>query len=293
MYALSLRVRDYGWTGDRVSAAACMLVAACYAAGYFRAALRPGWLPALASVNIGTAFVVPGLLLLLFSPLLDPARVSVSSQAARLASGKVQAERFDFAFLRFDGERYGRAALDRIEREAAGAQAALVRRRIAIVRNMKSRWNRVAPAASPADLGANLILRQQGMKLPESFLRTDWALKDDVFLYPDCLREPGKRCDAFLVDVTGEGKPEVFLSTRNEVATAVPNTVVLAEDAQGQWTALARVALPQVDCQALREDLAAGKVAAAPPALADIEIGGARARLQPVAPGYGCISRKR
>ncbi|CAH0201585.1 hypothetical protein SRABI118_01750 [Massilia sp. Bi118] len=293
VYALSLRVRDYGWTGDRVSAAACMLVAACYAAGYFRAALRPGWLPALASVNTGTAFVVLGLLVLLFSPLLDPARVSVSSQAARLASGKVQAERFDFAFLRFDGERYGRAALDRIEREAAGAQAALVRRRIAIVRNMKSRWNRIAPAAQPADLGANLLLRQPGARLPDSFLRTDWALKDDPFLYPDCLREPGKHCDAFQLDVNGDGKPEVFLSTRNEVAGAVPNTVVLAEDAQGQWTALARVMLPRVDCQALREALAAGKVATAPPALADIEIGGARARLQPVAPGYGCISRKR
>jgi hypothetical protein len=293
VYALSLRVRDYGWTGERVSAAACMLVAACYAAGYFRAALRPGWLPSLAAVNTGAAFVVLGLLLLLFSPLLDPARVSVSSQAARLASGKVQAERFDFAFLRFDGERYGRAALDRIERGATGTEAALVRRRIAIVRSMKSRWNRIAPSAQPADLGANLLLRQAGEKLPDSFLRTDWALKDDVFLYPDCLREPGKRCDAFLLDVNGDGKPEVFLSTRNEVANAVPNTVVLAEDAQGQWSALARVMLPRVDCQALRDDLAAGKVASMPPALADIEIGGARARLQPVAPAYGCLPRKR
>jgi hypothetical protein len=293
VYALSLRVRDYGWTGDRVSAAACMLVAACYAAGYFRAALRPGWLPSLAAVNIGTAFVVLGLLLLLFSPLLDPARISVASQAARLEAGKVKADRFDFAFLRFDGERYGRAALDRIEREATGTEAALVRRQVAIVRNMKSRWNRIAPAAQPADMKANLIVRQAGARLPDSFLRTDWALKDDVFLYPDCLREPGKRCDAFLLDVNGDGKPEVFLSTRNENAAAVPNTVVLAEDAQGQWSALARVALPQVDCQALREDLAAGKVASLPPALADIEIGGARARLQPVAPGHGCLPRKR
>jgi hypothetical protein len=222
----------------------------------------------------------------------------VASQAARLASGKVQADRFDFAFLRFDGERYGRAALDRVEREATVADAALVRRRIALVRSMKSRWNRIAPATQPADLSANLILRQPGMKLPDSFLRTDWALKDDAFTYPDCLREPGKRCDAFLLDVNGDGKPEVLLSGRGDAASAVPasfmpNAVVLAEDAQGQWSALARVMLPQADCQALLDDLAAGKVAVAPPALADIEIGGARARLLPLAPNYGCLRRKR
>jgi hypothetical protein len=88
------------------------------------------------------AFVVIGVLLLVFSPMLDPARVSVASQVARLESGKVKADRFDFAFLRFDGERYGRAALDRLEREATGADAALVRRQVAIVRKLKNRWNR-------------------------------------------------------------------------------------------------------------------------------------------------------
>ena len=298
MYALSLRVRDYGWTGERVSAAACMLVAACYAAGYFRAALRPGWLPSLAAVNTGTAFVVPAVLLLLFSPLLDPARISVASQLARLDAGKLDPERFDFVFLRFDGERYGRAALDRIEREAKGQDAATVRRQLAIVRNMKSRWDRRPPAAQRPDLGANLLLRQPGTQLPASLLRTDWALKDDAGLYPDCLRLPGKRCDAFLLDVNGDGKPEVLLSGRADAggavpASAMPEAIVLAEDAQGQWSALAQVQWPQADCQALQDDLAANKVALAPPALPDLEIGGQHARLLPIAPQRGCLRRKR
>jgi hypothetical protein len=291
-YALALRVRDYGWTGDRVSAAACIVVAACYAAGYLRAALRPGWLPSLAAVNIGAAFVVLGVLLLLFSPLLDPARISVASQLARLESGKVKADRFDFAFLRFDGERYGRAALDRLEREARGKDAALVRDQIAIVRKMSNRWSPAALAARRIDLGANLTIRQAGVRLPDSFLRTDWALKDTPYLYPACLREQDKRCDAFLLDVNGDGKLEVLVSSRDADAATVPDGVVFVEDGQGQWSALARVRLPQVDCQALRDNLAAGRLGAVAPVLADIEIGGVRARLDPVAQDRGCLPRK-
>jgi len=291
-YALALRVRDYGWTGDRVSAAACIVVAACYAAGYLRAALRPGWLPSLAAVNIGAAFVVLGVLLLLFSPLLDPARISVASQLARLESGKVKADRFDFAFLRFDGERYGRAALDRLEREALGADTALVRRQIAIVRKMSNRWSPAALAARRIDVGANLTIRQAGVRLPDSFLRTDWALKDTPYLYPECLLEQDKRCDAFLLDVNGDGKLEVLVSSRDADAERVPNGVAFAEDAQGQWSALARVSLPQVDCRALRDNLAAGKLRAVPPVLADIEIGGVRAHLYPVEQDRGCLPRK-
>jgi Domain of unknown function (DUF4153) len=78
IYALALRVGEHGWTVDRIVAAACMLVASCYAIGYAAAALRKGWLALLAPVNIATAFVVLGLVLLLFSPLVDPARSTAS-----------------------------------------------------------------------------------------------------------------------------------------------------------------------------------------------------------------------
>src|SRR5471032_1821212 len=68
------RVGDYGWTSERVIAAACLLVASCYAAGYAWAACRPGaWLAAIAKVNRATAFVILALLLALFTPLADPA----------------------------------------------------------------------------------------------------------------------------------------------------------------------------------------------------------------------------
>jgi hypothetical protein len=293
VYALFLRVRDYGWTGDRVNAAACMLVAGCYAAGYFHAGLRPGWLPSLARVNIAAAFVIIGLLLALFSPLLDPARISVNSQLARLASGEVKADRFDFAFLRFDGERYGRAALDRLERTASGASggpdAALVRRQVAIVRKMERRWSRNEPQP-PADLAVSLRVHPDGARLPESFLRTEWLLKNQAYLYPDCLRRADRRCDAFLLDVTGDGKPEVLLfrAQEKEARYATPDALVIGEDAQGRWSAQATLQLPAVDCKTLHDTVGSGKVRAIPPVLADVEIGGLRARLNPVGLATGC-----
>src|SRR5450830_987091 len=107
-WAQLLRVRDYGWTDERIVAAATTLVAACYAFGYLAAAVQDGALRRIAAVNIATAFVVVGVILALFSPLLDPARLSVHSQLTRLAAGKVAADQFDYGYLRVKGERFGR-----------------------------------------------------------------------------------------------------------------------------------------------------------------------------------------
>jgi len=283
VYALFLRVRDYGWSADRIDAAACMLVAACYAAGYFYAGLRPGWLPLLARVNIGVAFVVLGVLLVLFSPLLDPARISVASQVARLASGKVKPDAFDFAFLRFDGARFGRAALDRLERMPV--PDADVVRRIAAVRRMESRWDRKGVAPRPLELAANLHMHPDGARLPDAFLRTDWAARQPSNLYPACLREVGQACDVFLLDVTGDGKPEVLLFGR---PAAYEASLVLQEDAQGGWSALATVSLPGMHCPDANAALAAGKVNVTTPALADVLVGGVRGQLERVTPPVKC-----
>lgn len=287
IYALILRVRDYGWTGDRVSAAACMLAAACYAAGYFYAGLRRGWLPALAKVNIATAFVVLGVLLALFSPLLDPARISVASQLARLESGRVKPGKFDFAYLRFEGERFGRAALARLDRAPPGPDAAEVRRQIAAVRKMKYRGDRDKLALVQADLAANLRVHPDGARLPESFLHTDWTKKEDSSVYPECLRRAEKRCDVFLLDVDHDGRTEVLLA-----AADTRDGDVIGQDAQGQWTRIATMSFPPTDCIRMHEDLKAGNVRVIAPLLSDIGIGDVRVRLIPVHPGYGCHPRK-
>lgn len=282
IYALALRVGDHGWTIDRIVAAACMLVASCYALGYAAAALRKGWLTLLAPVNIATAFVVLGTVLLLFSPLIDPARVSVNSQLARLESGKVTADKFDFVYLRFDGQRFGQEALKRLEATASGKNAEVVRKRSAAVRKMRWPWDKEDAALAPTALAANLRALPEGTRLPESFLRTDWTTGPGDVHTPGCLVRTGARCAAYLLDVTGDGKDEVLV-----VDEGSNRSLVAQENAEGQWQAIATMAAMR--CGAMGKPAANELPRAVTPALPDIDFAGMRFQLRPVSsPRRGC-----
>ncbi len=86
LYALGLRVVQYGWTVDRFWALLIALAVAGYALGYALAVLRRQgrWLQALEPVNRWMCWVVLALALLGNSPLLDPVRLTLSSQLERL-----------------------------------------------------------------------------------------------------------------------------------------------------------------------------------------------------------------
>ncbi len=119
VWGLSLRIGQYGLTPDRIIAAACALVGAAYAVGYGWAALSPfwrksDWMRPLERTNIWTAILTVAVILLLFSPALDPARLSVMDQVARLERGAVTPDKFDYRFLRFESGKAGQAALERL-----------------------------------------------------------------------------------------------------------------------------------------------------------------------------------
>jgi hypothetical protein len=277
VYALALRVADYGWTVERVQAAACMLVASCYALGYAWTATRRGWLPTLGQVNTATAFVILAVLVLVFSPLLDPARIAVHSQLARLAGDRVDAQRFDVAFLRFDGARFGRAALDRLDAQASGPNAALMRQRIAAVRKMNKRWGANELDANQADLAANLRPHPAGASLPASLLHADPATLGERWRLPPCLYLKQTACDALLLDVNGDGKLDVIL-----VAVGGQQGAVLAEAAPGQWRLVGTVRVSA--CGPARAALLAGTARSVEPALRDIEAGGVHLHVSPADP---------
>ena len=129
-YGLWLRVSQYGWTPERITAVACVTVAACYAGGYAVAIVLPrARVRGLESTNVFTSLVILAVLLALFTPIADPARIAVADQVARLESGEISPDKFDFAFLRFQSGRYGRQALERLKRKEDGPDALRIRSR--------------------------------------------------------------------------------------------------------------------------------------------------------------------
>ncbi|GAB2999323.1 DUF4153 domain-containing protein [Arenimonas maotaiensis] len=273
-YALSLRVGQYGWTVDRLVAAFCLVVALGCGAGYFWAALRsPQWLSRIAPVNIFTAFMLLFLLLAIFSPALDPARISVNSQVAHLRAGNITAAAFDYDYLRFSGQRFGQDALRDLQSDNTLADAATVRLKAAAALAKQTEWNAQPAKMSRELLATNIRVWPNGAALPADFLAQDWpaAMKDESWQYPECLRDSGKTCDAYLIDLDADGTQEVALQLGSG------SLGVLKRGPQG-WHRIGNLLLP-FNCPGTREALRAGRFAVVPPVLRELEIAGTRYRM--------------
>jgi hypothetical protein len=270
IYALGLRVHDYGWTTDRIVAAACLVVASCYAVGYQWAAHSyDTWLCPIARVNIATAFVVMAVLLALFTPIADPARISVNNQMARLASGRTPPEKFDFRYLRFEGQRYGQEALAQLAR----SDVKLVSDRAAAALKMTNRWDGDKSLLTPVWIGDNVKVWPEGAKLPDSFIAQKWA-DLPVVQQPPCLQAEERQCEALLLDADGDGKQEVML-----FGAGYSHGVLYAEDQTGNWLMAGH--LNGGGCGDLRAKLRAGKFALSAARWKALDIAGVRLQFVP------------
>lgn len=281
VYALGLRIGDYGWTTERVLAAACLVLALFYAGGYALAALRrvEPWLDGLRQVNLAAALLTLALAFLLFTPFADPARIAVADQVARLERGATPPDRFDYGFLRFHGARYGLEALRALAASGAGRQADAVRARAAGALRQSYEDPAAAGAAAPADIAANLSVWPQGATLPPGFLRQDWIAARLPVLTPGCLRHAGSKCDAIVLDADGDQQPDILL-----VSEMHGDAAVLLAERNGVWQVVARPPFQLNGCRAALERLKAGDFSLVAPQLRDIEIGGQRITLVPAEP---------
>lgn len=284
IYALGLRVADHGWTSDRLIAACCLLVAGCYALGYaWAAGQRSNWLSALAPVNIGTSFVILALLLALFSPLLDPARISVAAQVARLESGLQTADNFDFDYLKFEGGRYGLAALERLKTGFTGPDAERVREKAIQALAKKNRWNswdKHDLIPSSQDLRTNLKVWPSGAALPDSFLTQDWSKESQSWRVPLCLKNKTLLCDVY--QMGGDGAAEWLMIGREKYSN---QPVLLAQQPDGPWRITATLPNNFAKCTTWLEKLKKGDYRRIESGLKDLEIEGQRIQLDPANEG--------
>lgn len=127
------RIGQYGLTPDRLWACVFVLAAGAFALGYVYSLVRrrSDWPEALRRANIRLAAGLCLLALFLALPIVSFGAISTRDQVARLQSGRVAPDRFDWAALRFDFGPSGREALERIARSGAAGLRAHARRALA------------------------------------------------------------------------------------------------------------------------------------------------------------------
>ncbi|HLR87654.1 MAG TPA: DUF4153 domain-containing protein, partial [Wenzhouxiangella sp.] len=223
LYALWLRIGQYGWSAPRLYAVLIMAVLFGYALGYALSVVRryvrnrrggQAWLPGVRRVNVVMSLVVIGLVVLTHSPVNDPYRAAVASQTKRLDDGRINAGQMDIKTLRFDNGRRGYRAVQALRDVPAFAED---RHRLADLDRViaqKRRWLTSPPGGESARKLADIdalreqIERAEGTPAPDN----DWleALLDEKLNAGNCLFE-NAGCVLVEKDLDGSGRPERLL----------------------------------------------------------------------------------
>jgi Domain of unknown function (DUF4153) len=250
-YALSLRVSQYGWTGDRVITGSIVAVVAFYAASYAVAALPRGiWLKRIETWNFYAALLILAGVLALLTPLANPARVSIADQMARLRDGRTKPASFDFSYLRWSGGRYGRDALALL----ATDKDAFTREQAHVTLQTKNQYDQ--PPVSDVALVTRIAVYPKGRTLPASFIRQanakDGGLDAATQL---CLNARSGGCDAIFIDLDGDGRDEILVMD-NYLYASEPT--VFQDNGKGRWAEIGVLSIAY-NCETIRDALRAGK----------------------------------
>ncbi|MFY0660614.1 MAG: DUF4153 domain-containing protein [Shimia sp.] len=140
IYALSLRVGQYGWTPSRLAAACTAGVVALYALTYAVAVvLRGPWMARIRQANILAAVVVLATAAAWLSPLLNAEQISSDSQVARIESGDVAAQDMALYELAHEWGKPGQAGIAVLKSGAVQGDTAL-QASVARALSAGSRW---------------------------------------------------------------------------------------------------------------------------------------------------------
>lgn len=277
-YALWLRVEQYGWSSSRIWAAVVALMATIYAVGYACSIIaRGGWATTLPLINIIAALFQVAIILALISPLADVRKLAVASQVARLESGAVGVDTFDWDFLRRNSGPYGVTALKRLaaspgtdaKTRQISAQASAVLRGV----------DGGIPAAEKFQL-ALTTLRHNVTVLPHGGA-PEASLLESLAKHPDdwnagmCIATPAN-CALWLVDLRGDGQTETVL-LRQAYATVL--ATLYAKEA-GHWRKQGILRGGPNKLAEWKQAIEAGHVEPIPPQWPDLTVGSTHVTVQ-------------
>ena len=205
-FSTGLRIGQYGYTPERLWGLTFVIIASVVAVAYLVSVIRGrrAWAERVRAANLYLAMIVCGVALLLATPLVSFNAISTRDQVARLESGKVSPDKFDWAALAFDFGEPGRRALERLEKSAD----AIVREKAGEALRAKARYDLIPWLPEPMFKG-QFTIYPRGAAMPGGL--------NQQISEQEC--RTGKACHIFLqedgetVIVLGEGgtcslKPE-------------------------------------------------------------------------------------
>jgi hypothetical protein len=215
MWALGVRIAEYGLTVERVWGLLVAVVALSYSLGYAWAAFRPGaWMARMGSVNVCMALVTAALLALMLTPVLSPSRLVAASQEARILE-RDRGFEDSFSELAFESDSYGRRRLEHLAKSESGPDAADVRKRAAAALMAKTKWDLRAKPLVPLsieDLVFNVF--PAGRTVPDELKR---ILRDTSLAGEFSYCSAASPCALLYVDLSGDGVEEaVVLSEKSK-----------------------------------------------------------------------------
>jgi len=190
--ALSMgqRIGQYGWTPERIWGVIAVGMALAYGAAGWWAVFkgRMNFDDPLRPLQTKLAIGLCGLALLLALPIVDFGAISARSQLARLESGKVKAEEFDWTAMAFDFGPEGRERLTEMAKNGAAGMRTLAKAALAT----ESRYDReeITSAAQRPRLDQNLRILSPDIVVTE-------PLKAELTGYEGCNDRP---CALLLLD---------------------------------------------------------------------------------------------
>ena len=121
--ATGLRIGQYGFTPERLWALTFVILATVVAVAYLVSVIRgrAHWAERVRPANLHLAIITCGVALLLATPILSFNAISTRDQVARLESGRITPEKFDWGALAFDFGKPGRRELERLKKSAVAA----------------------------------------------------------------------------------------------------------------------------------------------------------------------------
>lgn len=175
--SMGLRINQYGWTPERLWGFVAVYIALLCGLAYFWSAVkgRLDFDDVVRPLNTKLAITTCGIALLLAMPFIDFGAISTRSQLARLESGQVSADKFDWAALRYDFGPAGRKALERIANSGPADQKVYAAKTI----KSENRWevkNEQREIEAANDLDKRLRVIPSGAVLPDNLRKelVDW-----------------------------------------------------------------------------------------------------------------------